>query len=67
MQGSLVSNAQAPSQAQCKPSLISLDSSQEFSLDHLAEVCRLIEREKAEDAELEGYVFADSLLLLSSE
>lgn len=52
----------APSPARRKPHLISLASSQEFSIDHLAEVCSLVEREDIEDPELKGYVFDDSCL-----
>jgi hypothetical protein len=45
-----------------KPQLISFDSTQEFSLEHVLEVCRLVE---IEDHEPEGYVFEDESLMVS--
>lgn len=45
-----------------KPQLISYDSSQEFSYEHLINVCKLVERE---DHELDGYVFDDECLGIS--
>ncbi len=65
MQYSLVSGPAAPPQAQSKPRLSSYDSSQECSLAHLANVCRLVELAQREDGELKGYVFDDSCLLVS--
>jgi len=61
----LVSVPICPPQADAKPSLNSFDSGQEFSLEHLAEVCRLVERAETENRELNGYVFDDSCLLVS--
>jgi hypothetical protein len=49
-------------QKEGKPQLISFDSSREFSLEHLLEVCKLVERE---DRELKGYVFDDECLRVS--
>jgi hypothetical protein len=45
-----------------RPRLDSLDSSQEFSLDHLVEVLTLVEKE---ECDLDGYVFDDSCLFVS--
>jgi hypothetical protein len=45
-----------------KPRLESFDSAQEFSLEHLRAVRKLV---KSEDLELDGYVFDDSCLRVS--
>jgi hypothetical protein len=42
-----------------RPFLVSLDSAQEFSVDHLVNVAWLVEHQ---DDDLEGYVFEDSLV-----
>lgn len=60
----LVSDPIRPPQADGKPRLDSFDSGQEFSFEHLAEVCKLVERAEIEDRELNGYVFDDSCLLV---
>jgi hypothetical protein len=49
-------------QAESKPQLISFDSSQECSLEHLLELFKLVE---SEDRELKGYVFDDDYLRVS--
>ena len=49
-------------QTESKPYLTSFDSSQECSLEHFLEVCRLVERE---NRGLEGYVFDDECLRVS--
>jgi hypothetical protein len=54
-----------PPQAERKPRLTSFDSGPEFSLEHLAEVCRLVEFAVMDDRELKGYVFDDSCLHVS--
>jgi hypothetical protein len=41
--------------------MTSFDSGLECSLDHLLEVCRLVEKEIEED-DMTGYVFDDRLL-----
>ena len=46
-------------QAVLKPRLESYDSAEEFSLDHLREVYKLVQ---LENHELDGYVFDDSCL-----
>jgi hypothetical protein len=43
-----------------KPHPASLDSSAEFSFDHLLEVVTLVEKE---EFDLDGYVFDDSLVV----
>jgi hypothetical protein len=57
-----ISDPGAPHQAQSEPRLESFDSGQEFSFEHLANVCRLVERAETEDRELDSYVFDDSCL-----
>jgi hypothetical protein len=52
-------------QAECKPCLTSFDSGQEFSLEHLAEVCKMVEIAAIDHRELKGYVFDDSCLRVS--
>ncbi len=65
MQYSSVLEPVIPPQAESKPCLTSFDSGQEFSLEHLAEVCRLVEFAVIDDRELKGYVFDDSCLRVS--
>ena len=48
-----------PPQLESKPQLISLDSSQEFTIDHLICLYNLVE---TEDRELKGYMFDDELV-----
>jgi len=52
-----------PSQANCKPRLISFDSGHECSLDHWLELSWLVEMEDKD--ELEGYIFDETCLLVS--
>ncbi len=61
MQSSLAFASLFPSQANKKPCMTSFDSGLECSLDHLLEVCRLVEKEIEED-DMTGYVFDDRLL-----
>jgi hypothetical protein len=62
MQYSSVSEPAIRPQAQNRPRLTSLDSSQECSLEHWLELYKLVEKE---DFNLDGYVFDDSCLLIS--
>jgi len=64
MQCPFVLNTNLDPRAQCKPRLTSLDSSQECSLAHLEEVCRIVEIADFDDHELKGYLFDDSCLLI---
>ncbi|HXS77244.1 MAG TPA: hypothetical protein VN753_13785 [Terracidiphilus sp.] len=59
---SVASDPVVSPQAQSKPRLSSLDSEQEFSLEHFLEVRRLIALAEREDRELKGYVFDDALI-----
>jgi hypothetical protein len=59
VQSSSVLDVVHPPQAEGKPRLTSFDSGQEFSLEHLLAVYKLVERE---DSRLEGYVFDDTIL-----
>jgi hypothetical protein len=65
MQCPFVLNTDATAQAQCKPHLITFDSSEECSLTHLEEVFRIVEIAEFDDHELKGYLFDDSCLLIS--
>ena len=60
-----VSESEVSLRAQSKPSLNSLDSSEEFTLAHLAEVCKLVELADHDDKELKGYLFDDSCLFVA--
>ena len=62
MKNPLVSDPIHSSQADGKPLLDSFDSGQEFSFEHLANLCRLVERAETEDREMDSYVFDDSCL-----
>ena len=62
MQYSLASERVTSPQTQCKPSLISHDSGEEFSLGALARsVRRLVELVEEDGRRIEGHVFDDSL------
>jgi hypothetical protein len=45
-----------------RPQIVSFDSSQEFSLEHWLELCRLVEQP---DYEAERYLFDDACLRIS--
>jgi len=60
-----VSESEVPTRVQSKPRLNSLDSGEECTLAHLAEVCRLVELADHEDKELKGYLFDDSCLFVA--
>jgi hypothetical protein len=50
-------------QAESNPHLTTLDSNQQFRLNHWLEPCTLVEKK---DSELEGYLFDDFCLFLSN-
>ena len=56
---SLAAGPTLPPELESKPQLISLDSSQEFTIDHLICLYNLVE---TEDRDLKGYVFDDELV-----
>jgi len=62
MQNSPVLERVLPAQAESKPRLMSYDSGQECSLEHLLALYKLVEEE---DFALDGYVFDDSCLFVS--
>jgi hypothetical protein len=59
---SVVPDFVVPPPSQGKPLLNSYDSSQECSLAHWLEVCRLVKIVEIEDREQKGCVFDDSLV-----
>jgi hypothetical protein len=64
MQNSPVLEPVSPAQAESKPRLTSHDLGEEFSLEHLLELIKIVERE-ALDYNLDGYVFDDACLSVS--